>query len=113
MSPEKSDLIFRTFDTLADRHQMKPTRESALNVLSDFISRAGHPYSLGRNFVADKNEISTVSKLSPYVRRRIITEHEIVSEVLKHHNLKEAHKFIQEILWRTYWKGWLEMRPAI
>lgn len=113
MSPEKSDPIFRPFDTLADRHQMKPTRESALNVLSDFISRAGHPYSLGRNFVADKNELSTVSKLSPYVRRRIITEHEIVSEVLKHHNLEEAHKFIQEILWRTYWKGWLEMRPAI
>jgi deoxyribodipyrimidine photo-lyase len=24
-----------------------------------------------------------------------------------------AEKFIQEVLWRTYWKGWLEMRPFI
>ena len=92
---------------------MKSTREQALNVLSNFISRAGHPYALGRNFVTGKNELSAVSKLSPYVRRRIITEQEIVSEVLKHNSLEESHKFIQEVLWRTYWKGWLEMRPFI
>ena len=22
-------------------------------------------------------------------------------------------KFIQEVMWRTYWKGWLEMRPKV
>lgn len=92
---------------------MKSTREQALKVLSDFIPRAGHPYALGRNIVTSKNEFSAVSKLSPYVRHRIITEQEIVTEVRKHHGVEDSHKFIQEVLWRTYWKGWLEMRPVI
>jgi deoxyribodipyrimidine photo-lyase len=51
--------------------------------------------------------------LSPYLRRRMITEREVVEEVLKHHAPEAADKFIQEVFWRTYWKGWLEMRPAI
>ena len=25
----------------------------------------------------------------------------------------KIEKFIQEIYWRTYWKGWLELRPAV
>lgn len=24
-----------------------------------------------------------------------------------------AEKFLQEVAWRTYWKGWLELRPSV
>ena len=33
--------------------------------------------------------------------------------MLAQHRPEVADKFVQEVLWRTYWKGWLEMRPAV
>ncbi len=77
-------------------------------MLRRFLPQAGSNYARGRNFVP-----GVVSGLSPYVRHRLITETEIVGAVLQQHSLKEAEKFIQEICWRTYWKGWLEMRPKV
>ena len=90
-----------------------PSRNAALSSLAQFAARGAHTYASGRNTDAGPDQPSAVSRLSPYVRRRIITEHEIVATVLTHHSLQAADKFIQEVLWRTYWKGWLEMRPAI
>ncbi len=43
----------------------------------------------------------------------MITEEEVVRTVLAQHSFAVAEKFIQEVAWRTYWKGWLEMRPAM
>ena len=43
----------------------------------------------------------------------MITEREVVAAVLERHSPKAAEKFIQEVLWRTYWKGWLEARPDV
>ena len=51
--------------------------------------------------------------LSPYVRHRLITEHEVIARVLARHRFADAEKFVQEVCWRTYWKGWLEMRPSV
>lgn len=87
---------------------MNPTREEGLQTLERFLPHAGTSYAQGRNFVP-----GVVSGLSPYVRHRLITESEIVGAVLQMHPLKEAEKFIQEVCWRTYWKGWLEMRPSV
>lgn len=87
---------------------MNPTREEGLQMLKRFLPQAGSNYARGRNFVP-----GVVSGLSPYVRHRLITEAEIVGAVLQRHSLEEAEKFIQEICWRSYWKGWLEMRPKI
>ena len=47
------------------------------------------------------------------MRHRLVTEREIVAAVLARHSPGAAEKYVQEILWRTYWKGWLEMRPAV
>jgi deoxyribodipyrimidine photo-lyase len=54
-----------------------------------------------------------VSRLSPYVRHRLVTERDIVTGVLSRHHNDAAEKFLQEVFWRTYWKGWLELRPAV
>lgn len=85
-----------------------PHREAGLQLLEDFLPRAGSDYALGRNHVP-----GVVSGLSPYVRHRLVTESEIVHAVLQRHSEAGAEKFIQEICWRTYWKGWLEMRPSV
>ena len=89
------------------------SRNFALKSLAQFLPRAGHLYACGRNSDAGPDQSGAVSKLSPYLRRRLITEREVIAAVLAHHSPEAAEKFVQEVLWRTYWKGWLEMRPAV
>lgn len=107
------DEFFRTDNpTPMARLIFPPSRTEALERLALFIPAAGRSYERERNTDAGQDHPNGVSRLSPYVRHRIITEHEIISEVLACHSLPVAEKFVQEVLWRTYWKGWLEMRPA-
>jgi deoxyribodipyrimidine photo-lyase len=37
----------------------------------------------------------------------------VLKAVLGRHSPVAAEKFVQEVFWRTYWKGWLEMRPGV
>jgi deoxyribodipyrimidine photo-lyase len=89
------------------------SRHSALDRLSQFVPKAGVQYAAGRNTDNGPDQPAAVSRLSPYLRHRLIAEQEVVSHVLGTHSFAVAEKFVQEVLWRTYWKGWLEMRPAI
>lgn len=88
-----------------------PTRAAALKRLSDFVPRAGPDYAATRNY--DVPGHANVSALSPYLRHRLITEEEVLSAVLSHWPASSAAKFIDEVFWRTYWKGWLQQRPAV
>ncbi|MGD1887171.1 MAG: FAD-binding domain-containing protein [Cohaesibacteraceae bacterium] len=90
-----------------------PSRAAALERLKDFAPKAGRAYAAGRNTDPGPGAPNAVSMLSPYVRRRMVTEREMVAATLEHHNAEAAEKFIQEVFWRTYWKGWLEMLPSI
>ncbi len=90
-----------------------PTRAAALDRLAAFVAHAGHDYAAGRNADLGRDGASAVSHLSPYVRYRLLTEREIVAAVLDRHSFQASEKFVQEVLWRTYWKGWLEMRPDV
>ena len=51
--------------------------------------------------------------MSPYITHGILSENEIIRESLKKHSYLTSEKFIQEILWRIYWRGWLELRPQV
>lgn len=88
-----------------------PSREAALARMAEFLPRAGRAYAGRRNHSLPGHR--DVSRLSPYVRHRVLTEEELLSAVLQRHAPEAAEKFVQEIFWRTYWKGWLEMRPAV
>ncbi len=90
-----------------------PTRAAALARLAAFVPDAGRKYSDGRNVDPGPGARSNVSLLSPYIRHRLLTEREVVRAVLDAHSPQTCEKFVQEVLWRTYWKGWLELRPAI
>jgi deoxyribodipyrimidine photo-lyase len=93
--------------------QNKPTRAYALEKLTAFIPKAGLSYKNKRNYDFGPSNHNYVSQLSPFIRRRILTEPEILKAVLNKHGLSSAEKFVQEVFWRTYWKGWLEMRPSV
>jgi deoxyribodipyrimidine photo-lyase len=99
--------------TLLSSSRFSAKRADALQRLSDFVPHAGAAYAARRNTDYGPDRPSGVSRLSPYLRYRVITEEETVGAVLARHSFEAAEKFLQEVLWRTYWKGWLEMRPDV
>ena len=90
-----------------------PTRAAGLDSLEAFVGRAGRDYADTRNFDYGPANRTNVSQLSPYLRYRLITEDEVVAAARAQHCGATADKFVQEVLWRTYWKGWLELRPSV
>lgn len=90
-----------------------PTRLAALERLQRFVPHAGRAYAARRNYDLGRDGHVGVSTLSPYLRARLITETEVLQAVLGRHSANAAEKFIQEVYWRTYWKGWLELRPGV
>ena len=90
-----------------------PSRAAGIATLAAFVPNAGRRYAETRNFDHGPGDRSNVSLLSPYLRYRLITEAEVVEAVRSEHLATAAEKFMQEVLWRTYWKGWLELRPVI
>ena len=89
------------------------SREGALKQLTDFINSDLTNYSFKRNFDLGPNDKSNVSCLSPYISHRLITEYEVAKTVLAKFPYQKVEKYIQEIFWRVYWKGWLELRPQV
>ena len=90
-----------------------PSRAAGIAALAAFVPNAGRCYAETRNFDHGPEDRSNVSLLSPYLRYRLLTEAEVVAAVRRDHSATVAEKFLQEVLWRTYWKGWLELRPII
>jgi deoxyribodipyrimidine photo-lyase len=86
------------------------TREAALLRWHEFMRRVPS-YGARRNFVGTTHD--DVSRLSPAIRFGLITPEEIVRETLARHELRTVEKWVQEVCWRSYWKGWLEMRPQV
>ncbi|MGG5890729.1 FAD-binding domain-containing protein [Falsiroseomonas sp. HC035] len=88
-------------------------RAGALRLLADFAPRMGADYARGRNSDPGPGRRRDVSRLSPALRHRLVTEAEVVGTALAMHGEAAAQKFIQEVFWRSYWKGFLELRPAL
>ena len=89
------------------------TRADALARLESFLPRAGRAYAARRNDDAGPGIDGSTSRLSPAIRRRLVSEAEVCARAIGAHGFGAAEKFIQEVCWRTYWVGWLEQRPAI
>ena len=89
------------------------SREKAIEKLNHFIENNLTDYSKLRNFDLGPEGRSNVSCLSPYITHGIISEKEIIKKSLDKFSFAKNEKFIQEVLWRTYWKGWLELRPNV
>jgi hypothetical protein len=89
------------------------SRAKAIEKLNHFIENNLTDYSKLRNFDFGPENRSNVSCLSPYITHGIISEKEIINKSLNKFSFAKNEKFIQEVLWRTYWKGWLELRPNV
>lgn len=96
----------------AMHHPANATRADGLARLHLVTPGLGHGYATGRNTDRGLGEAPSTSALSPWLRRRMITEPEVVQAAGDAHG-PAAEKFVQEVFWRSYFKGHLETRPAV
>ena len=81
--------------------------------LEEFLSENVKKYEMNRNYDWGPENRTNVSNLSHFISHRAVLEYDAVLRTLNRQGYKAAEKFIQEIFWRVYWKGWLEMRPTV
>ena len=89
------------------------SRAKAVDKLNIFIENNLSEYSKLRNFDFGPDNRSNISCLSPYITHGVINELEVINKSLRKFSFSKNEKFIQEVLWRVYWKGWLELRPNV
>jgi len=89
------------------------SRAKAVEKLNNFVEKNLTDYSKLRNFDFGPDKRSNISCLSPYITHGVINELEVIDKSLKKFSFSKNEKFIQEVLWRVYWKGWLELRPNV
>ena len=89
------------------------TRKEALDVMERYIENNISDYTAKRNFDFGPQNRKNISCLSPYITHRLISEYEVAKKPLSKYPYQKVEKFIQEIFWRVYWKGWLELRPKV
>jgi len=92
---------------------LEPSRSAGLARLAAFVPLAGRNYAARRGFDCGHGARSGVSLLSPYLRHRLVLEKEVLEAVLARFSPSTADKFISEVFWRAYFKGYLERRPSV
>ncbi len=93
--------------------KFEATKAAALDKLNNFVEKNLSEYSKLRNFDFGPENRTNISGLSPYITHGVINEKEVIEKSLSKFSFSKNEKFIQEVLWRTYWKGWLELRPNV
>ena len=88
-------------------------KDEALSRLENFSNNNLGKYAANRNFDPGPENRNNTSLLSKYISHRIIDEQETIRSAYNKLPYKKIEKFVQEVFWRTYWKGWLEMRPQV
>ena len=91
----------------------EPTRQVGIARLKKFITRTGAHYASQRNYDYGPTNRNSVSALSPWIKHRLITQEEVLTQTLAHHSLSASMKFVQEVFWRRYFKGWMEQHPSV
>ena len=89
------------------------SKASSLEKLNYFLSENLNRYENSRNFDFGPQNQKIVSCLSPYITHRVLLEYDIIKEVISTNTPKNSEKFVQEILWRIYWRGWLETHSEV
>ena len=90
-----------------------PNKNIVIDRINKFILTKLIYYQSKRNYDFGNVDLNYVSYISPYLRHRVITEEFIIQKALSKYSFNKIEKFLQEILWRTYWKGWLQLRPKV
>ena len=91
----------------------KSCRKNALDQLDSFLNGPVLDYAFNRNHDFGRNQRDNTSCLSMWLSHRVLLEEEVIKAALKRYPYDDIEKFIHEVFWRTYFKGWLEHRPQV
>ena len=80
---------------------------------NDFLKNRITFYEQYRNYDNGPKSENFVSGISQFVSHRVLLEYSIIKDVRLNYKSKNVNKFIEEVYWRIYWKGWLENRPSV
>ena len=105
--------LFANMSAPSEKVAFEATRRAGLARMEQFATRTGAHYASKSNYDLGPNNRGKVSSLSPWIRHRLITEEEVLTRTLARHSPTTAMKFIQEVFWRGYFKGWLEQHPSV
>jgi deoxyribodipyrimidine photo-lyase len=86
------------------------SRQQVLAAWKRFLPQVA-AYAGVRNHVQTGHQ--NVSRLGAGLRFRTLLEDEVIADTLKSFSFEEAEKWLQEVCWRRYWKGWMERHPQI
>jgi len=84
--------------------------EEANYLLDNFIINHLDSYHQQRNYDYGVENRTNVSQISKYTSHRILYEYDIIEKLKK---VDKKKKYTDEILWRIYWKGYLENYKSI
>ena len=84
--------------------------EEANSKFEDFIQNNLNSYHKLRNFDYGIKNRTNVSQISKYTTHRILLEYKLIEKLKK---IDKKKKFTDELLWRIYWKGYLENHKSI
>ncbi len=84
--------------------------QSANLKLEGFINDNLSNYHKLRQFDYGEKDHSNVSQISKYTTHRILYEYEIIEKLRL---IDKKKKFTDEIIWRIYWKGYLENYKSV
>ena len=84
--------------------------EEANDVLENFVSNNLASYHNLRNYDYGILNRTNVSQISKYTSHRILYEYDIIEKLKK---VDKKRKYTDEILWRIYWKGYLENYKSV
>ncbi len=67
------------------------------------------------NYQSERNDLrGTVSFISPYISRGLITLPEVTEIILENNNKNKVYKYINELAWREYWQRvWRQLNADI
>ena len=86
------------------------SREDAYKALVEWIPNARSQYASNRNYDIDRN---TTSRLSSFISSGLLSEEDILQCANDIGIPSKNNKFLEEIFWRIYFRGYLENRPSI
>ena len=86
------------------------SRENAYKALVEWIPNARSQYASNRNYDIDRN---TTSRLSSFISSGLLSEEDILQCANDIGIPSKNNKFMEEIFWRIYFRGFLENRPSI
>ena len=89
------------------------TFEKAQIIWKNFLNHKILEYGFKRNYDYGPDKQSAVSKISPFVSHRILFEFKLIKEIINKYESSAVNKYIEELYWRIYWKGWLENNPCL